>query len=152
MSPRGVQAFAARNLELLAAIENTLDALTADTDLLNAIAGGYKEVHELLIGYEGIIDADRTIGLKLEKASDTCARIYRDAKARHEAAQHDPQLQPGDGIADAYTAFLQALTGMHDVIESLREWIATHDAVLEPATSPVYSTVDDLFDALRPRP
>jgi protein-disulfide isomerase-like protein with CxxC motif len=33
-------------------------------------------------------------------------------------------------------------------VETLREWIATHDAVLQPTTGQTFDSVDDLFDAM----
>lgn len=146
----GAQAFAARNLELLAAIENTLDALTADTRLLNALHEGYQEIQDKLADHQTRVDPDGRMGAVLEKTADTCGRIYRDAQKRHESARTDPQLQPDDGVTDAYSEFMEALRTLHATVEELREWIATHDAVLEPTTGAVYSNVDDLFAALLP--
>ncbi|WP_103018132.1 hypothetical protein [Alicycliphilus denitrificans] len=151
MTPVGAQAFAARNLELLAAIENTLDALSADTNLLHAIHAGYREIHEKLEGTATAIDEGGRIQGILDKAGASCARIYHDACQRHQSACQDPQLRPDDGVADAYSAFIDALRELHDTIEYLREWIATHDAVLQPTTGTVYASADDLFAALLPR-
>ena len=151
MTPLGAQAFAARNLDLLAAIENTLDGLGADTQLLRAIHDGYQEIQQRLVGTDGSIDDSGRIQAKLDKASAACARIYQDACRRHQSACKDPQLYPDDGVADAYSAFIQALGQLHDTIEALREWIATHDAVLQPTTGAVYSSADDLFAALLPK-
>ena len=151
MTPIGAQAFAARNLELLAAIENTLDGLTADTQLLRAIHDGYEEIQAKLVGTTGPIDDSGRTQAALEKAGAACARIYNDACQRHQSACQDPQLRPDDGVADAYSAFIGALRELHDTIEALREWIATHDAVLDPSMGAVYASADDLFAALLPR-
>lgn len=148
MSPASAQAFAARNLELLTAIENTIDALTGDTDLLSAISRTYGEVQDKLSGFEGEIDASGRIVAMLGKASDACSRIYRDAQHRHQSACTDPQLRPDDGVTDAYEAFMNAVHDLHDTVESLREWIAVHDAVLQPASGTTFDSVDDLFDSL----
>lgn len=151
LTPIGAQAFAARNLELLAAIENTLDALSTDIRLFRAIDAGYAELHDKLQDMDTEIDAGGRIQAMLEKAGAACARIYRDASARHQSACQDPQLQTDDGVADAYADCMQALRALHDTIEMLREWIATHDAVLQPATAAVYASAGDLFAALLPR-
>lgn len=148
MAPHTAQAFTARNLELLAIIENTLDALAADTELFSAIDKGYQEIRRCLEGVQGAIDPEDRIGAQLEKSSEACVRIYHDASRRHRLACGDVQLHPDDGVAEAYTSFLQAVRLVHDTIEELREWLATHDAVLEKSTGTVYSNVDDLFDAL----
>jgi hypothetical protein len=148
MSPASAQAFAARNLELLTAIENTIDALTGDTDLLSAISRTYGELQDRLSGFEGEIDASGRIVAMLDKASDTCTRIHRDAQRRHQSACTYPQLRPDDGVIDAYEAFMTAVHDLHDTVESLREWIAVHDAVLQPVSGTEFDSVDDLFDSL----
>ena len=148
MSPSGAQALAARNLEFLAAIENTLDALVSDTDLLRSISRAYQELHEKLAGIEIEIDAGGRIVAMLEKASGSCVRIYRDAQRRHQSACRDPVLKPDDGVTDAYSSFIEAVHDLHDTIETLREWIATHDAVLQLTTGQTFDSVDDLFDSL----
>ena len=151
MTPFGAQAFAARNLELLAAIENTLDGLSADTNLLRAIHDGYQEIQARLTGTSGPIDDSGRTQATLEKASAACTRIYHDACKRHQSARQDPQLRPDDGVAEAYGEFIAILRELHDTIEALREWIGTHDAVLQPTTGAVYSSADDLFAALLPK-
>ena len=151
MTPFGAQAFAARNLELLAAIENTLDGLSADTNLLRAIHDGYQEIQARLTGTSGPIDDSGRTQATLEKASAACTRIYHDACKRHQTARQDPQLRPDDGVAEAYVEFIAILRELHDTTEALREWIGTHDGVLQPATRAVYPSADDLFAALLPR-
>lgn len=144
LSPAGAQTFAARNLALLATIEKTLDALLADTKLLDAIHDGYAEIRARLDGRAGAIDADGRIACVLALAADSCARIHHDARQRHHSACLDPQLRPDDGVADAYEQFISAISDLHDAIEDLRGWIADHDAVLEPSISATYADVDDL--------
>ena len=148
ISPSDAQALATRNLGLLRSIEDTLEALQSDTKLIEAIAAGYQEIQERLEGRPEPIDVEGRFGATLEKSSIACAAIYRDAKARHQSACSDPLLRPDDGVADAYTEFLDAIHDLHDQVETLREWIATHDAVLEPSSSDVFDSVDDLFESL----
>jgi len=148
LSPMGAHGFAARNLELLAAIENTLDALNGDTQLIDAITNGYLEIRDRLAGQDNAIDPEGRIERLLTKASDACARIYRDARQRHASAQQDTLLTAEDGIEAAYSAFMAAINRMHDVVEDLREWIALHDAVLQPTTGTTFCTTDDLFESL----
>ncbi len=151
ITPAGAQAFAARNLELLAAIENTLGALAADTRLLHAIHSGYDEIRQRLAASPATLDTDGRLQAMLDKASAACARIYQDARQRHQSACQDPALHPDDGVADAYADFTNAVQGLHDSIETLREWIATHDAVLQPTTGAVYPSPAQLFAALLPQ-
>jgi len=148
MTPSGAQALAARNLDLLRAIENTVDCLAADTGLVRSICATYAEIHTKLSAREAEIDPTGHIGSVLEKASDSCARIYEDARKRHLSATRDPQLRSDDGVVDAYDEFMGAINQLHDTIEELCEWIANHDAVLQPTTDESFETVDSLFDAL----
>jgi hypothetical protein len=148
MSFAGVNAFAARNLQLLSAIENTLDALDSDIKIIVGIDASYDELRQRLESNEAVIDPDRRIESNLVKASEACSRIYRDARQRHGFACIDPELHPDDGVADAYESFMDAIGHLHDTVEDLREWMASHDAVLEPSISAVFSSADDLFESL----
>lgn len=148
MSFAGVNAFAARNLQLLSAIENTLDALDSDIKIIVGIDASYEELRQRLESTEAVIDSDGRIESNLVKASDACSRIYHDAQQRHVSACTDPLLNPDDGVADAYESFMDAIRHLHDTVEDLREWVATHDAVLQPSTSAVFSNADDLFESL----
>ena len=150
LTPAGVQALAARNLELLTAIENTIDALAADTRILGAIHEAYTEVLDRLDGGLCAIDPAGRAQATLQKSSDACARIHDDARLRYRSARADPNLHPDDGVAEAYQAFIEVVRALHDAIEALRERIATHDAVLEPAASRVFTDVDELFADMIP--
>lgn len=148
MSFAGVNAFAARNLQLLSVIENTLDALDSDIRIIVGIDASYEEMRQRLEPNDAVIDPDRRIESNLVKASDACSRIYHDAQQRHVSACTDPLLNSDDGVADAYESFMDAIRHLHDTVEDLREWVATHDAVLEPSTSAVFSNAGDLFESL----
>lgn len=112
ITPMGAQVFAARNLNLLATIEKTLDALSSDTELVQAIHAGYEEINERLQGIQTEIDPKGVILGNLEEASNTCVRIYRDTCERHQSACDDPLLRPDDGVADAYGQFIEALNAL----------------------------------------
>lgn len=126
MSPSGAQALAARNLDLLRAIENTVDNLVADTDLVRSICRTYVEIRQKLSATDTEIDPTGHIS----------------------AALADSQLSLDDGVTDAYSAFMETLNGLHSAIEEFREWIATHDAVLQPTTGETFGSVSSLFDSL----
>jgi hypothetical protein len=148
MTPSGAQALAARNLDLLRAIENTVDCLVADTNLVRSICATYEEIQTKLSSSQTVIDPTGHICSVLEKASGSCARIYEDSKKRHMSAVRDPQLRSDDGVVDAYDEFMVVINQLHDTIEELCDWIATHDAVLQPTTGETFASVDSLFDAL----
>lgn len=146
--PAPMEAFAARNLQLLTAIESTLQALDSDTKIITAIEASYQEIRDSVAESEHVADANGNIENSLRKASDTCVRIYQDAQRRHGHACTDPDLRPDDGVADAYSVFIDAVRSLHDSVESLRDWIANHDAILQPTTGEIFATVGDLFESL----
>jgi len=148
--PAQVQALAARNLQLLQAIENTVSVLSSDVKIIFSIAAGFAEIHSMLSGNpsESAIDPDGVVCGALAKASDASARMHRAAKAKHQAACTDHQLHSDDGVADAYADYLAAIENVHDCIEALKEWIATHDAALEADLPGTFADVDALFAAM----
>lgn len=148
--PAHVQALAARNLQMLQAIESTVSRLSSDAKLIHCIANAFEEIHSLLASNPGQnpIDPEEVVCGALTKASDACARMHSAAKAKHKAACEDRQLCSDDGVTDAYEEYLAAIDGAHDCIESVKEWIATHDATLEPDLPGTFSEVDALFEAM----
>jgi hypothetical protein len=148
MSSSGAQSLVVRNLELLRAIEDTVDGLVADTDLVTSISRTYSELKSKLLQNTTEIDPSGRICAVLDKASSSCVRIHNDAKNRHVSARLDPQVRPDDGLVEAYNEFVSAVNELHDTIEELSDWISTHDAVLQPTTGQTFETVDTLFDSL----
>lgn len=149
-SAASVQAFTARNLQLLQAIESTLTHLDSDTDLLNAVGRGFDEIFASLKARANgeMIDGEGATCAALSNASDACSRMYANATKRHKAACADKRLQADDGVVEAFESYMEALRGLHDLIEEIKDWIETHDALLEPATGASYATAEDLFAAL----
>ncbi len=117
------------------------DAMVSDTDHIDDIGSAYQAIQDKLTGLGTEIDAVGRITGLLEKASEACVRIYRDAQRRHEAACQDPLLQPDDGVAEAFDAFIAAMHSLHDTVEVLREWIGQQG---EPEPNAV---VQDTFAA-----
>jgi hypothetical protein len=149
-TPARVQALAARNLQLLQAIESTLSQLGSDVRIIYAIAEAFEEIRRVLSeGANGtVIDPEGVACSALVKAADACLRIHSAAKSAHGAACSDRRLRSEDGVADAYAEYLAAVEAVHDSIESLRDWIATHEALLDPDIPGSFSSVDDLFGAM----
>jgi|GEM_PF-1248912 len=148
LSSSGAQSLAVRNLELLRAIEDTLDGLIADTDLVRSISRTYSELKSKLLPNTSEIDPSGRICAVLDKASSSCVRIYNEAKSRHIFVRCDSHSHLDDGLVEAYNEFVSAINELHDTIEELSEWITTHDAVLQPTTGQTFENVDSLFDSL----
>lgn len=148
-APAYAQAMVARNLQLLQAIETTLLHLEQDTQQLHLMTSGIESTLEELQRATAVtptaIDPAGAVCRSLEVTGDIASRMYRRAKAQHADACQDFRLTSDDGIADAYGGYLAAVESFHDAVEALREWIATHDAVLEPGNGQVFNSVEALF-------
>lgn len=150
VSSAAVEAFAARNLQFLNLIENTLDGLSSSTGHVRVIIEAFEKVLGKLHEEppEQQMDAEGRLCTLLEKASDSTKRIYADVSGAHESACKDHMLRADDGVVEAFADYLENLKVLHDVIEEFREWIDTHDALLEHSGSGVFNTSDDLIAAL----
>lgn len=145
-----VQAFAARNLHLLTAIENTLDRISADRHILHAMT---NDMDSILAGLKAkpsvaAIDPEGRICNLLNRCMESASRIYRDATDKHSAACADTRLTSEDSVVDAYSEYLESLRGFHDVLAEFLEWTETHDALLDAVGTRTYATADELFEAL----
>jgi hypothetical protein len=149
--PAFVQAAAARNLQLLQAIESTLVRVESNTRLMDAVASDVSDVLALLqaANVSHALDPSGVVCKNFERAANIAASMYADARKRHQSAHDDFRLTSDDGVADAYDAYIGSIKGAHDAFEELREWIATHDDILEPSVGVVYNNVGDLMAALR---
>lgn len=144
------EVMAARNLQFLAVIENTLDGLESDTGHIRVIAEAVEKTLKSLQAENSPkpVDPEGRLSALLEKASESARRMYATASEAHESACSDRMLKPEDGVVEAFNEHLEALTDLHACGEELRDWIETHDALLEPSTGKTYTNVDDLFAAM----
>lgn len=144
------QATAARNLQLLNAIESTIFRVESDTRLMEVIADGLNDDLRLLQNANAMYALDPTgvVCQNLGRAADIASGLYADVRSRHQSASEDFRLTSEDGVADVYNAYIVAIKSVHDAFEELREWISIHDAVLEPSAGPVYATADDFITSL----
>lgn len=149
-APAYAQAMAARNLQLLQAIETVLLGLEQDIKQLELMTSSVEDtLGRLQNATDGTpIDPAGAVGRSLEMAADTASRMFTRAKAQHANACQDFRLTSDDGIVDAYGGYLAAIEAFHDAVETLREWITTHDAVLEPGNGQVFDSVDALFASM----
>lgn len=150
-TPTSVQAFAARNLQLLRVIESTVDSLTADTRILQAMFNDLQPLTDAIRsqGSEGdVIDPEQRVCNQLQQAMDTLARMHATATHKHAAACNDHRLTEDDGVADAWSDYMQAMQHMHDALHDLHDAVATHDALVAPVQPQVYGSAEELFKAL----
>jgi hypothetical protein len=150
ITPSKVQAYAGRTLDLLQAIEKTIDCLTDNCDLLAVTTSGIRKALEQLrkSDVQQKLDPEGRVCQLLGKCLDIIERVHHDSTAKRNAASNDPRLRTDDGVVEAYEAFLAALSEHHDAVHDLKEWVETHDALLEPALDGTFSNVDDLLKAM----
>lgn len=149
-TPASVQAFASRNLQLLRAIETTIDSLAADCEIIHTLCDDMAQRNEKLrqsMRVEKMDPEGRTVQL-LAQCADSIGRIHADAQRRRQSAVDDKQLKSEDGVVEAYDDYLEALNRFHDGVAELHDLIETHDALLEKPSDVVYGSADELFKAL----
>lgn len=146
----GVQAYAGRTLQLLQAIEQTIDHVTENRDLVTALGKGATDYLAALEQDPpaGPLDPEGRVCRTFAAAISALERMHQDAGMRRAAAATDRRLRDDDGVVDIYDSFLQALSDAHDAVHEVKEWIETHDALLEPATGGTYADATDLIDAI----
>lgn len=142
--------FAQRNLHLLRAINDTLESLGADAAFFTALAKEIERFDEFLRSEQPSVrvDADGRVVGSLEEAIRICERMHDVLSRKRVAAQGDPQLREEDGVVDAFDDCLDAVAQLHHATTDLREWIITHDAILEAPLPGTFDSVDDLLHAL----
>ena len=148
-APAAVQAFASRNLNLLRAIDSTIDSLDTDSGIFRMLADDASKRHAFFEknGLQDRIDPDGVVCTTLGSILDLLSSMHADSAKKHDAACRDPQLTPDDGVADAYQEHMDALTNFHDSVANLLDWIDTHDALLEAPGSVVYQSASDCWTA-----
>ncbi len=154
VSPSRVQAQAGRTLDFLHVIEKTIDALTQNCDVLEAISA---EVIKLLEALKvkppaASIDPEGRARELMSKSIATLERMHAAEQLKRNAAAADHRLDEDDGVVEAFDSLLSCLARMHEVTYEFKEWIDTHEALLEPAIGPVYENAEELFKAILEEP
>lgn len=145
-----MQAYASRTLVFLQAIETTIRSLATDTAVVSTLVNEARETLSQLEKSEQTADIDpngRICDL-LEKAAASAERTYNVAVQRRQAARDDKALTEEDGVVDAYTAFIAAIADFHNVVEDLRDTVATLDASRLPGTGKSFTSADELIEHL----
>ncbi|MEI2699540.1 MAG: hypothetical protein V9E94_14840 [Microthrixaceae bacterium] len=142
---------AARSLDLLRAIESTLDGLDHLADRLHADTAFAEKAFAGLDRAGGAIDADEKLQGALEFAQGKVAELHHVLVGKRQHARDDCQLREEDGIEAAYCRAIAAAADLHNAINALRWNIGEHDIDAQPAgLSKRYSVaeIDNLFDDL----
>ncbi|MDP2827069.1 MAG: hypothetical protein Q8O37_00530 [Sulfuricellaceae bacterium] len=144
----GVQAGAARSLDLLRVIESTIDWLARLTRQLSADAEFAGKVNEGLPEISGVIDADGDFEKTLLSAQEVVEQLYEVLIEKRQHGRDDAMLSEDDGVESAYTEAIAASADLHNAINSLRWNIGEHDIdAAPPQLSKSYSAgdIDQMF-------
>lgn len=140
----------ARNLQFLALIDSTIDAVSSDTEHVRVCTQTIdKYMTELQQGSEGVpISREEQFVEVLDKTMEIARSIHTDSKRRHQAACEDRMLRPDDGVTDVYEGLIEASAELFSCAAEFKDWIETHNALLEPSSGEVYSSAEALLAAL----
>lgn len=148
----GVQADAARSLELLRAIESTLVWLERLTGQLRTDAAFAEKVDAGLEKIIGVIDPDNSIQGALEATQQDVEKLYQVLIEKRHHGRNDHQLNEEDGIEDAYTDAIAQAAELQNAINTLRWNIGEHDTdalAQESDPAKVFSSPEQLEIFLR---
>jgi hypothetical protein len=148
----GLQAYASRTLDLLQLIEKTVGRLQADTDLLRVWSDDVRRViaSTAAADHGREIDPDGRTAYLLRKGAAAAKRMHAEQIARRESARADPDLRDDDGVVEAFSAFIDAVAEVHNLLEDLLDTIETLDAERSPVIGGTFGSADDLVaDMLR---
>lgn len=149
---QSVDATTVRGLDLLRAIEQTIDALDWIADHARADAAFAAKESARINACErtSAIDQGDVLCDKLEKAQALVEKLHTVLQTKRESAQRAAELRDDDGVVDAYTDAIAQVADLHDAINGLRWAIMEHDADLSPAAGKRYTSgnIEELFSEL----
>lgn len=141
----GVQAAAARDLELLRDIEKTLAWLERMAAKLHADTVFAERVNSELGNIQGVIDPDDSVQDSLEKAQSAVNELYTLLISKRQSGRDDMRLTDEDGIEEAFTVAIAQAADLHNAINTLRWNIGEHDADREHRVGRVFTDIDSMF-------
>ncbi len=150
LEAKNVKTFATRNLEVLRAIDKTLDGLDENATLLEGMVRDVEAFQARLCAgnIAERVDPDGAIAGTLDAAVNIVGHVYgalRDGRADVAACM---DFTDEDGVVDGFDVCLRLVERLHDALTGLREWIVTHDALLDEPAPGSFDSADDLFKAI----
>lgn len=146
-----IEAEAARNLNLLNAIESTLAWLTRLTAQLKADISFGESLSTELAAQGDPIDLDGALADHLHAAQQGMEALYDVLLHKRQAGRDDHHLSPDDGIEEAYTEAIAAAADLHNLLNALRWAMGEHDidaAPQPPSKTYAAQNIDQMFDDL----
>lgn len=134
---------ATRDLELLRAIDQTVTALCTVHDLMDSIhRSSAKLLERLPNATKAIPEGEIVPGL--EALLDDIATAHRHFVEKKASADCAEELDPEDGVSDAYEQALSSMSDAHAALDDLRWGILNHNALLEPASGQAMSDPSEI--------
>lgn len=139
---------ASRSLDLLKAIDDTIDACDALREIVTPVPGEVQQFLATLEEADRAVDRDGLILAKLEHARDFLGEAYRERLGRRASAAADPELNEDDGVVEAYDHLLSALEEAHNSLNELCWALGEHDADYDEVLDGEFSSAEDLITAM----
>jgi hypothetical protein len=136
---------AQRTIALLSAIEATVDALNGFSKHFRVDLDTGVRFLSLVLSCEFPIDPHGDVCASIEKSQSILANLYRAFGKNKVSAENDGRICEDDGVVDAYTQAMEALTALYDIMEDLRHTILEHDLSFEKVVGKSFSSVEELF-------
>ncbi|MCJ0877906.1 hypothetical protein MRX33_10215 [Pseudomonas sp. JI-2] len=138
-----MSAGAARSLDLLKAIDGTIDSVTHHCQLLEVCEGALrKAIAAINEGLNTEFDEEQIVPV-LEGLQESLASALVSFERKRKAALLDPRLKGSDGVVDAYDCLISAALSLNEAAEELRWAILEHNADMEGPHEAVVLSDDD---------
>lgn len=123
-----------RTLELLHAIEATIDALCYDQTRFGAIAAFTRKVEETLrtCPRDKPLDPDGHVEAVLLSGQEATKKYYDRLISAREIARREPIINDEDGLVDAFTVTIAVVAELHNAVNDVRWALGEYDADLSP--------------------
>lgn len=142
---RQVLGDAARDLDLLRAIDSTLDMLDIEMGRVEQLNHAAEKFIDTIGEAPGPIESDIDLVALFDKARDSVGEAHALLKRRHQSAINDPNLRDEDGIAEAYACLIEATAEFHNHLNALSWAIGEHNADFDKPTGKAYADIEDML-------
>ncbi|MBI3525247.1 MAG: hypothetical protein HY066_12150 [Betaproteobacteria bacterium] len=146
---RSVADYTVRSLDLLKAIEETIDSLGALSEQARVFAGLFsKEAERIIVATQpggAALDPDLTTEDALLETERAISALHGRLVEKRTVAHVAPELTVEDGVGDAYDEAIAQVADLHNAIDRLRAALGEHDAEVEGASGNAYQTPEALF-------
>jgi hypothetical protein len=139
---------ATRDLDLLRAIDATLDTLDIELGRVEQLNHAAERFIELIRTATAPIESDVDLVALFDLARDPVGEAHSLLKRRQQSAVNDSDLRDDDGIVEAYSCLIEATAEFHNHLNTLSWMIGEHNADFDKPTGVAYSNVEDMFKDL----